>query len=448
MAKVNMPKLSDTMEEGTVLEWKRDNGAEVHRGDVLADIESDKAAFELEAEADGVLQIVVQQGEAVPVGEVIATIGEAAAAAAPRQPAPPPAPAPEPAAPETGAPAEHGSEAAATAPPPAEPEGEPLPELPKRRHGETDEPRPARPAATGGDGRTKASPLARRLAAEMDVDIESVKGSGPDGRIVKEDVIAAAERAGDKGPAPSRAPRPAPSPRRAGPETEVEEPTRMQTLIARRMTQSKTTVPHFYVTVEARMDEAMSVRDQLRRTVEGADKLTVTDLLVRACALALLRFPEVNSSWVDGRFERKRRVNIGVAVAREKGLVVPVVRDADRKDLVQISIESRQLVERARAGKATQEDLSGGSFSISNLGMYGVDEFQAIINPPESGILAVGGVKDAVVVDDGEISVAKVMRMTLSVDHRVFYGATAAEFLAEVVRLMENPVSLVLPPET
>jgi pyruvate dehydrogenase E2 component (dihydrolipoyllysine-residue acetyltransferase) len=428
MAKVNMPKLSDTMEEGTVLEWKRDSGAEVHRGDVLADIESDKASFELEAEADGVLQIVVQQGQAVPVGEVIATIGEAAPEAAPRQPAPPPEPEPEP-------------EAKAESTP------EELPELPKRRRGETDGPAPARPAATD-DGRTKASPLARRLAMQMGVELEQVQGSGPDGRIVKEDVIAAAERAGDSAPAPSRAPRSAPPPRPAGPETEVEEPTRMQALIARRMTQSKTTVPHFYVTVEARMDEAMSVRDQLRRTVEGADKLTVTDLLVRACALALVKFPEVNSSWVDGRFERKRSINIGVAVAREKGLVVPVIRDADRKDLVQLSIEGRQLVERARAGKATQEDLSGGSFSISNLGMYGVDEFQAIINPPESGILAVGGVKDAVVVDDGEISVAKVMRMTLSVDHRVFYGATAAEFLAEVVRLMENPVSLVLPPET
>ena len=421
MAKVNMPKLSDTMEEGTVLEWKKDSGAEVHRGDVLADIESDKAAFELEAEADGVLQIVVQQGQAVPVGDVIATIGEAAPAAAPRQPAPPPEPTP------------------ATSPEPA----------PKSSGAAETTAEPAPKAVGSDDGhRLKASPLARRLAEQMGVSLDQVQGSGPDGRIVKEDVIAAAERAGDKGPAPSRAPRTTPPPRPAGPDTEVEEPTRMQALIARRMTQSKTTVPHFYVTIEARMDEAMSVRDQLRRTVEGADKLTVTDLLVRACALALVKFPEVNSSWVDGRFERKRRVNIGVAVAREKGLVVPVIRDADRKDLVQISIENRQLVERARAGKATQDDLSGGSFSISNLGMYGIDEFQAIINPPESGILAIGGVKDAVVVDDGEISVAKVMRMTLSVDHRVFYGATAAEFLAEVVRLMENPVSLVLPPET
>jgi len=426
MAKVNMPKLSDTMEEGTVLEWKKENGSEVHRGDVLADIESDKAAFELEAEADGVLQIVIQQGEAVPVGDVIATIGESATA-----PSPP----------------GRAGEGPAGPTPAAEAPAKELPELPKRRRGETDEPAGA-PRTAAGDGRTKASPLARRLAAQMGVNLDQVKGSGPDGRIVKEDVIAAADRAGDSAPAPSRAARPAPPPRPTGPEVEVEEPTRMQALIARRMTESKTTVPHFYVTIETRMDEAMSVRDQLRRTVAGAEKLTVTDLLVRACALALVKFPEVNSSWVDGRFERKRRVNVGVAVAREKGLVVPVIRDADRKDLVQLSIEGRQLVERARAGKATQEDLSGGSFSISNLGMYGVDEFQAIINPPESGILAIGGVKDAVVVDDGEISVAKVMRMTLSVDHRVYYGATAAEFLAEVVRLMENPVSLVLPPES
>ncbi len=418
MAKVNMPKLSDTMEEGTVLEWKKDEGADVHRGDVLADIESDKAAFELEAEADGVFHIVVAQGAAVPVGEVIATIGEAvpAPAATPSPPAPEPPP-------EGRLPASGPSETP-----------------PKGRT-------PANgPGATEPDGRVKASPLARRLAQEMGVDLARVQGTGPDGRIVKEDVVAAAERAPDSAPAPSRAPRPAP-PRQVGPEIEVEEPTGMQALIARRMTQSKTTVPHFYVTVEVRMDEAMSVRDQLRRTVEGADKLTVTDMLVRACALALRKFPEVNASWVDNRFERKRSVNIGVAVAREKGLVVPVIRDADRLDLVAISIESRQLVERARAGKATQEDLSGGSFSISNLGMYGVDEFLAIINPPEAGILAIGAVKDAVVVEDGEISVAKVMRMSLSVDHRVFYGATAAEFMAEVARLMENPVSLVLPPE-
>src|SRR5438309_2784141 len=309
MADVNMPKLSDTMEEGTVLEWKRQDGQEVHRGDVLADIESDKAAFELEAEADGVLQIVVQQGAAVPVGQVIATIGEEAStekAAAP--PAPPKAERP----PTSPEPAVAGSDATETSPEPAAAET---------------------PVAAEGDGRVKVSPLARRLAQEMGVDLANVAGSGPGGRVVKEDVIAAAERAGDTAPAPSRAPRPAPPARTPGPEVEVEEPTRMQALIARRMTESKTSVPHFYVTVETRMDEAMSVRDQLRRTVAGADKLTVTDMLVRASALALVKFPEVNSSWVDGRFERKRGISIGVAVAREKGLVVPVVHDAERKDL-------------------------------------------------------------------------------------------------------------------
>jgi pyruvate dehydrogenase E2 component (dihydrolipoamide acetyltransferase) len=198
--------------------------------------------------------------------------------------------------------------------------------------------------------------------------------------------------------------------------------------------------------VEARVDEAVRLRAQLKDTVPGAEKVTMTDLLVKACALALLKFPEVNASWIDGHFERKRAINIGLAVppAQGMGLLVPVIHDCDRKDLVQISIEARQVIERARSGKTAEGDLSGGTFSISNLGMYGVDEFQAIINPPEAAILAVGAIKDAAVVVDGRLEVGKVMRMTLSVDHRVFYGATAAEFTAEVKRLIENPVSLVL----
>ncbi|MBO0685419.1 MAG: 2-oxo acid dehydrogenase subunit E2, partial [Candidatus Dormibacteraeota bacterium] len=229
---------------------------------------------------------------------------------------------------------------------------------------------------------------------------------------------------------------------------EVVEPTRMQATIARRMVESKSTVPNFYVTVEARVDEAVRLREQLKEMVPGAEKVTMTDLLTRASAMALTRFPEVNASWVDGHFERKRAVNIGLAVppAQGLGLLVPVVHDVDRKDLVQISIESRQVIERARSGKPGQGDLEGGTFSISNLGMYGVDEFTAIINPPESAILAVGAIKDAPVVEDGRLVVGKVMRMTLSVDHRVFYGATAAQFMAEVKRLLENPISLVVPP--
>lgn len=223
----------------------------------------------------------------------------------------------------------------------------------------------------------------------------------------------------------------------------------MQATIARRMAESKATVPHFYVTVEARVDEAVRVREQLKELVPNADRVTMTDLLTRACAIALTRFPEVNSSWVEGHFQRKRSVNIGLAVppAQGMGLLVPVVHDVERKDLIQISIEARQVIERARSGKPSPGDLEGGTFSISNLGMYGVDDFSAIINPPESAILAVGAIKEVPVAEDGRVTVGKVMRMTLSVDHRVFYGATAAQFMAEVKRLIENPVTLVAPPE-
>jgi pyruvate dehydrogenase E2 component (dihydrolipoamide acetyltransferase) len=221
----------------------------------------------------------------------------------------------------------------------------------------------------------------------------------------------------------------------------------MQATIARRMAEAKTTVPEFTVTVEARVDLAVSMRQQLKDSVAGADKVTMTDFLVRACALALRKFPEVNSSWVDGKFQRKRRISIGLAVAPSQGmgLLVPVVHDADLKDLIQISIESRQVIERARSGRPAEGDLSGATFSISNLGMYGVDEFVAIINPPEAAILAVGTIQEVPVVEAGRIVPGKVMRMTLSVDHRVFYGATAAQFMAEVKRLIENPVTLVVP---
>jgi pyruvate dehydrogenase E2 component (dihydrolipoamide acetyltransferase) len=277
----------------------------------------------------------------------------------------------------------------------------------------------------------------------MGVDIAALTGSGPEGRIVKEDVLAAA---GGKTQAERR--KPAAAPRTAGPDVEVIDPSRMQATIARRMTEAKSTVPEFTVTVEARVDEAVKMRQQLKDSVPGAEKVTMTDMLVRACALALRKFPEVNTSWVDGRFQRKRAVNIGLAVAPSQGmgLLVPVVHDADLKDLVQISIESRQVIERARSGRPNEGDLSGATFSISNLGMFGVDEFVAIINPPEAAILAVGAIKDVPVVEEGRIVPGKVMRMTLSVDHRVFYGATAAQFMAEVRRLVENPVTLVVPP--
>ena len=411
MPDVNMPKLSDTMEEGTIVEWKKKTGDEVKAGDVLAEVESDKATFDLEAESGGVLSILVEQGVPAKIGAPIATIGEASAAPVKSKASPPAAAAPK--APES--------------PPPSPPPAEPAP--------------PSR--ATEDGERIKVSPLAKRLAGEMGVDLAALKGSGPEGRIVKEDVLAAA---GSSRPAERR--RPDASPRAPGPDVEVVEPSRMQATIARRMAEAKSTIPEFTVTVEARVDEAVSMRRQLKDSVPGAEKVTMTDMLVRACALALKKFPEVNSSWVDGRFQRKRAINIGLAVAPSQGmgLLVPVVHDADSKDLIQISIESRQVIERARSGRPNEGDLSGATFSISNLGMFGVDEFVAIINPPESAILAVGAIKDVPVVEDGQIVPGKVMRMTLSVDHRVFYGATAAQFMAEVRRLIENPVTLVVPP--
>ena len=429
MPDINMPKLSDTMEEGTIVEWKKKSGDEVKTGEVLAEVESDKATFDLEADADGVLQILVDQGVPAKIGAPIARIGEAGAEPVPQPKAKPKEPETPPAVAEEPAPAPPSPSGAA---PPAGSPGH----LP-----------------TGGeelatadgrqDGRElKASPLARRLAEEMGVDLASLKGSGPEGRIVKEDVIAAG---GSRPKSERRRPQPA-TERPAGPDVEVVEPSRMQATIARRMGESKSTIPEFQVTVEARVDLAVSLRQQLKDSVPGAEKVTVTDFLVRACALALRKFPEVNSSWVDGKFQRKRGINIGLAVAPSQGmgLLVPVVHDADIKDLIQISIESRQVIERARSGRPNEGDLSGATFSISNLGMFGVDEFTAIINPPEAAILAVGAIKDVPVVQDGRIVPGKVMRMTLSVDHRVFYGATAAQFMAEVKRLIENPVTLLV----
>jgi pyruvate dehydrogenase E2 component (dihydrolipoamide acetyltransferase) len=448
---VNMPKLSDTMEEGTVLEWKKPDGAQVKRGDVLAEIESDKASFEIEAEADGALHIVVEQGKPVPVGQQIATIGEAAGGGKGNAKA-----------------AEPAADKPARQAPPAKPKAkakakaeadEPEPEEPEKQGLRQERAHPAARREESADGE-KASPLARRLARERGVDLASIKGSGPGGRIVKEDVLAAAGKGRERtaaSPSPQggegrggvaqQRPAARPAARRPEQDVEVEEPTRMQATIARRMTQSKTTVPHFYVTVECQVDEAVKMRQQLKETVPGADRVTMTDMLMRACALALQRFPEVNASWVDGHFERKRRISIGLAVPPEKGLglLVPVVHDVDKKDLVALSIEARQVIERARAGRPSQGDLEGGTFSISNLGMYGVDEFNAIINPPEAGILAVGAIKDAPVVVEGQLKVGKVMRLTLSVDHRVYYGVTGAQFLGEVKRLIENPVSLVMP---
>src|SRR5437773_8924437 len=309
MPDINMPKLSDTMEEGTIVEWKKKSGDPVKTGEVLAEVESDKATFDHEAESDGVLQILVEQGVPAKIGSPIAKIGEGGG----QEPEPAPAKqAPPPKEPAKAKPKE--SETPSTMVEEREPAQKSAPP------GEAPE-RPASPRQDGqdglrDDGDVKASPLARRLAAEMGVDLTSLKGSGPDGRIVKEDVMAA----GTMRPTSERRRQQPSTPRPAGPDVEVIEPSRMQATIARRMAEAKSTVPEFQVTVEARVDLAVSLRQQLKDSVPGAEKVTMTDFLVRACALALRKFPEVNTSWADNRFQRKRSINIGLAVAPSQGM--------------------------------------------------------------------------------------------------------------------------------
>ena len=295
-----------------------------------------------------------------------------------------------------------------------------------------------RPAEQENGERQRVSPVARRLAEEHGVDLRRVQGSGPGGRITKEDVEAAAQRRATPTPAlpreRGREMERQPTARPTG-EVEVVELSKLQTTVAMRLAQSAFSAPHFYVTSEIQM---------FNEAVDKSEAISLNDLVVKAVALALTKFPEVNASWADGRIERKRDVNIGIAVGLPDRLIVPVLRNADQKSLKDIAKESRQLIERARTNKASAQDYLGNTFSISNLGMYDVDQFTAIINPPDSGILAVGAIEDKPVVKDGQIVPGKRMRVTLSVDHRVFYGVTAAQFLQEVKRLLQSPMALVL----
>ena len=471
MADVQMPRLSDSMETGKVLRWLKKEGEEVKKGEPLVEIESDKANIEVEAYASGKLnKIVVPEGESAPIGAVIAEIGDGGAAPRTEKPAGPgeqaPAAEPEPKAKAVSAeapkaqaarPEAHVAQAdkamAATAQQAADSGGEQYP------HGGPDDRTEVgaaaqaalsairRPAAPENGERQRVSPVARRLAEEHGVDLRQIQGSGPGGRITKEDVEAAAARV-ERQPAsaPTAAPareerQPTPRPKE---DVEVVELSKMQTTIAMRLAQSKFSAPHFYVTSEIAMDDAVRLRQMFNEAVDRSEAISINDLIVKAVALALTKFPEVNASWADGRIERKRDINIGIAVGLPDRLIVPVLRNADQKSLKDIARESKQLIERARTNKAAAQDYLGNTFSISNLGMYDVDQFTAIINPPDSGILAIGAVEDKPVVKDGQIVPGKRMRVTLSVDHRVFYGVTAAQFLQEVKRLLQSPMALVL----
>ena len=443
-----MAQLSPTMEEGKLIEWKVAEGDAVAQGDVVAEIETDKANMDVEALGGGVLRkIVVPAGATVPVGALIGVIAEPdeaiddmlAEAQAADGAGPADGPAAEPAAsaaePEPAEPVEVAAEPAGAEPAAAA---------------------TGAGAAAAAGGRIKASPVARRMAAESGIALAGLAGSGPGGRIVKADVEAAlAAGAPGIAPAPGPAPAPAPAPPSAAPvppapaplppglEDRVEEASQMRKAIARRLGQSIGPVPHFFLTTEVDMGRALELRADLNaRFTDG--KIGVTDLLLKATAEALNRHPGVNASWEENAIRYHGAVHLGIAVALAEGLITPVLRDAGRKGLRQISVEARDLIARARARKLAPEEYQGGTFSVSNLGMFEIDQFTAIINPPEAGILAIGQTVEKPVAVDGQVVVRKRMRVTMSCDHRVIDGATGAAFLGAFKAMLENPLEMIL----
>lgn len=435
MIEIAMPRLSDSMEEGTILHWLVPEGAQVQRGQELAEIETDKASMVYEADAEGALHILASEGETLPVGAPIAQL-----LAAGEQPAEP-------------AMARQDASAVAAAGPAAA-GGAPVADAPPLLNGlagnaaagEPTETRSAEPATAGAGARVKASPLARRLAANAGIDLATVAGSGPGGRVVKADI----ERVLPPGAADlsAKAP-PAAAPASAAPalpkgEVEVVELTRTQSLIARRMAEAKATIPEFTLQCEIDMEAAVALRGQLKALAERQERQvpSFNDMVVKACALALREHPRANGTYKDGRFELHPRVNVGVAVAAAEALLVPVVRDADTSSLWEIAAKARKLALAARDGTITPPELAGGTFSVSNLGMFGIDSFTAVINPPQAAILAVGSLAKRAVVRDGELLARHTMTVTLTCDHRILYGADAAEFLGSIRDLLEEPIAL------
>jgi pyruvate dehydrogenase E2 component (dihydrolipoamide acetyltransferase) len=420
MAEIVMPRLSDTMEEGTIVRWLKADGEQVARGEELVEIETDKATMTYESDQSGALQIVAAEGSTLAVGELIARVG---------------------------APAANTDDGPASGGPASE-----------RADGDT-APANGSPAATASAQRVKASPLARRIAGEAGVDLGGLTGSGPGGRIVKADVLAPA--AG--GPASSTPVAAIESVTTAKGETTTVELSRTQQTIARRMAESKATIPDFTLQIDVDMEECVKLRAQLKQIAQherepgapgAAEQLkapTYNDMVVKACALALREHPTANGSYRDGRLQLHSRVNVGVAVAAENALVVPTVFDADEKSLGEIARETHTLADRVRTAAITPPELGGGTFTVSNLGMYGVKSFTAIINPPQAGILSVGALAPRAVVlagggaarptgvGVGEVVVRHVMTLTLACDHRILYGAEAAQFLARIRELLETP---------
>ncbi|HEX3690756.1 MAG TPA: dihydrolipoamide acetyltransferase family protein [Solirubrobacteraceae bacterium] len=394
MAEIVMPRLSDSMTEGTIVRWLKADGDEVQRGEEIVEVETDKATVGYEAEMSGTLAIRQPEGATVTVGAVIAVLGDVGDAGD----------APEAAVgtPETAVAA---PEAVVTAP---------------------------------GAARVRASPLARRLARDLGVELSALQGSGPHGRVIKSDVMAAAGNGGDGSHEPGLAA--APEPTASG--GELQQLTRTQRLIARRMAEARGTVPEFALEVEVDMTGALEMRRELSALTAPGPSLN--DIIVKACGLALRRHPRANGSFADDRFVLHPQVNVAVAVAVEGSLLTPVVRDADARSVGEIARETRRLIERARAGRLSPSELDGGTFTVSNLGMFGIDRFEGIINAPQAAILCVGAVRDRPVARDGAVVIRPLAWLTLAADHRILYGAEAAAFLVDVQRFLERPLTMSL----
>lgn len=436
MPEVIMPKMGDAMEEGTILKWLKSEGDDVAEGDAIAEIETDKVSMELEAEDAGTLaQIIAGEGADVPVGDAIAFIAgegeevpENLGAGGAEEEA------------EEGGEGDGGAQATATETEEAE---EDAAEQPQRDGRE--------------DGHFRASPIVRRLAQENNLDLARIDGSGPQGRIVERDVRAAMERgdaqagaeadgkaeeAAPEQPSAPQAPE-APAPTGA-PGTEILEMPRMQKVIAERMTQAKQQVPHFYATVEVEVDDLMALRKQINGQLEDQGvKISVNDFVMKACAVAVKEYPKMNSLWTSEGIEVHEQVDMAMAVALEAGLITPVIKDTANKTLSAISAASKDLAKRAREGGLKPEEYQGGTITVSNMGMFGVESFSAIINPPQAAIIAVSSILQRVAIKDGEVVPVSVMKLTLSADHRIANGAEGAQYMAEVKRLMENPMILV-----
>lgn len=434
---ITMPKLGFDMQEGTLVRWVRNEGEDINKGDVLAEIETDKATVEVESSASGVVRkLLVDQGAVVPIGAPIAIVGgkdeqisdQAAQAATAEKPSAPPA-----------------KPATAVQEPKGMQQPREMPATQPQAASQAQVAQPRTEQAPEAAGPVKASPLAKKLARDAGIELARIHGSGPGGRVTRKDVEAAMS-AGKPAPAAAAAgfpPVPAAVP--VSREDELVTPSRLRQIIARRMAESKSTVPHFYVTHEYKMDALMDLRKQANAYLPDEQKISVNDFIVRAVALALREFPNLNSALQGDKVLRHGAVNIGVAVAVEGGLLTVVCRDTDQKPLRQIAMEVRSMAARARDGKVKTEDIENSTFSVSNLGMFDVENFAAIINPPEAGILAVGSARQVPVVEaSGEIRPGWRMKATIAVDHRVSDGAEAAQFMQALAKYLEEPVRLLL----